>query len=50
MRDSGRSRSARKADLLILRKSLLEDIRNTREIDIVIKRGRLFHPAALTVE
>ena len=40
----------KEADLLILRDSPLEDIRNTREIDLVIKRGRLYRPAELTVE
>ncbi|HEX2047401.1 MAG TPA: amidohydrolase family protein [Acidimicrobiales bacterium] len=40
----------KQADLLILRESPLEDIRNTRSIDLVIKRGSLFHPAELTVE
>ena len=40
----------KEADLLILRDSPLENIRNTREIDLVIKRGKLFHPAELTVE
>jgi enamidase len=40
----------KEADLLVLRDSPLEDIRNTREIDLIIKRGRLFHPAELTVE
>ena len=40
----------KEADLLILRKSPLEDVRNTREIDLIIKRGRPFHPSDLTVE
>ena len=40
----------KEADLLILRESPLEDIRNTRQIDLVVKRGKLFHPAELTVE
>ena len=40
----------KEADLLILRESPLADIRNTREIDLVIKRGIVFDPAALTIE
>ena len=40
----------KEADLLILRKSPLADIRNSREIDLVIKRGMVFHPAELMVE
>jgi imidazolonepropionase-like amidohydrolase len=40
----------KEADLLVLRKSPLKDIANTREIDLVIKRGRRFDPADLTVD
>jgi imidazolonepropionase-like amidohydrolase len=39
----------KEADLVVLRESPLEDIRNTREIDCVIKRGKLFDPDELTV-
>jgi imidazolonepropionase-like amidohydrolase len=46
----GTVEAGKEADLLVLRKSPLDDIRNTREIDLVIKRGRLFHPNELTVE
>jgi imidazolonepropionase-like amidohydrolase len=40
----------KEADLVVLRDSPLEDIRNTRGIELVIKRGSLFDPAELTVE
>ncbi|MDQ4132912.1 MAG: amidohydrolase family protein [Actinomycetota bacterium] len=40
----------KEADLLILRDSPLDDIRNTRQIDLVIKRGKRFDPDELTVE
>ena len=39
----------KEADLLVLRESPLEDIRNTRQVDLVIKRGELFHPDELAV-
>ena len=45
----GSVEAGKEADLLVLRADPLEDIRNTREIDLVIKRGQLFDPAALTV-
>jgi imidazolonepropionase-like amidohydrolase len=38
------------ADLLILRENPVDDIRNTRAIDMVIKRGTPFDPAELRVE
>jgi imidazolonepropionase-like amidohydrolase len=37
------------ADLVVLRESPLDDIRNTRQIDLVIKRGTLFDPQAMAV-
>ncbi len=40
----------KEADLLILREDPLDDIRNTRAIDMVIKRGTPFDPAQLRVE
>ena len=40
----------KEADLLVLRDSPLDDIRNTREIDLVIKRRRVLHPIELTVK
>ena len=40
----------KEADLLILRENPLADIRNTRAIDVVIKRGTPFDPAELRVE
>ena len=40
----------KEADLLILRENPLEDICNSRAIDMVIKRGTLFDPAELQVE
>jgi imidazolonepropionase-like amidohydrolase len=40
----------KQADLLILRENPLDDIRNTRAIDMVIKRGTLFDPAELRVQ
>lgn len=40
----------KEADLLILRENPLDDIRNTRAIDMVIKRGTRFDPAELRVE
>jgi imidazolonepropionase-like amidohydrolase len=39
----------KEADLLVLRESPLEDIRNTREVALVIKRGELFDPDELAV-
>lgn len=39
----------KEADLLAVTASPLADIRNTRQVDLVIKRGELFDPAALTV-
>jgi imidazolonepropionase-like amidohydrolase len=40
----------KEADLLVLRENPLDDIRNTRAIDVVIKRGTRFDPAELRVE
>jgi enamidase len=39
----------KEADLVVLRESPLKDIRNTRQVDLVIKRGEIFHPGDLTV-
>jgi len=39
----------KEADLVVVTASPLADIRNTRQIELVIKRGQLFDPAALTV-
>jgi imidazolonepropionase-like amidohydrolase len=39
----------KEADLVVLRESPLEDIRNTRQVDLVIKRGEIFNPGDLTV-
>ena len=46
----GTVEAGKEADLVILRASPLDDIRNTRQIDLVIKRGELFQPADLTVD
>jgi len=40
----------KEADLLILRENPIDDIRNTRAIDMVIKRGTPFDPTELRVE
>ena len=40
----------KEADLLILRENPIDDIRNTRAIDMVIKRGTPFDPTELPVE
>jgi imidazolonepropionase-like amidohydrolase len=39
----------KEADLVVLGASPLEDIRNTRQVDLVIKRGAQFDPADLAV-
>ena len=39
----------KEADLVVLQDSPLDDIRNTRHIDLVIKRGVVFDPDELTV-
>jgi imidazolonepropionase-like amidohydrolase len=39
----------KEADLVVLRESPVEDIRNTREVDLVIKRGERFEISDLTV-
>ena len=40
----------KEADFVVLRDSPLADIRNTRHVDLVLKRGAFFDPAALMVE
>jgi imidazolonepropionase-like amidohydrolase len=45
----GTIKPGKEADLLVLRESPLEDIRNTREVALVIKRGELFDPDELAV-
>lgn len=39
----------KEADLVVMAASPLADIRNTRQIDLIIKRGELFDPAALAL-
>lgn len=39
----------KEADLLLLRANPLLDIRNTRSVDLVVKRGIQYHPDALTI-
>ena len=39
----------KEADLVLLRESPLDDIRNTRRVELVVKRGQLFDPADLAV-
>jgi amidohydrolase family protein len=40
----------KEADLLLLRDDPLADIRNTRSIDLVVKRGVPYHPDDLTID
>ena len=40
----------KEADLLLLSDDPLADIRNTRSIDLVVKRGVPYHPDHLTIE
>ena len=40
----------KEADFVVLRDSPPADIRNTRHVDLVLKRGAFFDPAALMVE
>ena len=40
----------KEADLLLLRDDPLADIRNTRSIDLVVKRGMAYDPDDLTIE
>ena len=39
----------KEADLVVLSGDPLADIRNTRQVDLVVKRGQQFVPAALNV-
>ena len=39
----------KEADLVVVRESPLEDIKNTRQVDLVIKRGQRFDPGELKV-
>lgn len=39
----------KEADLVLLSASPIDDIRNTRAIDLVVKRGTMFDPAELAV-
>jgi imidazolonepropionase-like amidohydrolase len=45
--DSGIVEVGKRADLVVLDRNPLADIRNTRAIDLVIAHGRLLQPAAL---
>ncbi|MFQ5605625.1 MAG: amidohydrolase family protein [bacterium] len=43
----GTVEAGKRADLLVLRADPLKDIRNTREIDLVIMNGHRYQPSAL---
>jgi len=43
----GTVEAGKRADLLVLRADPLKDIRNTREIDLVIMNGHRYEPSAL---
>jgi len=45
--DIGTVEAGKRADLVVLRKNPLADIRNSSQIDLVVVKGRLLKPAAL---
>ena len=46
----GTLETGKEADMLLLRANPLADIRNTRAIDLVVKRGAVYHPDELRIQ
>jgi imidazolonepropionase-like amidohydrolase len=47
LNETGTVEEGKIADLIVLSKNPIQDIRNTRSIETVIKQGQIFKPSAL---